>query len=200
MKSCTDIINSRRSIRKYTDRDVSLSDIEQILEAGRVAPSAKNRQPWRYVVYANGPKREFLEVMKAGLEREENEYASLPESRNGIPDARNTLRIMQTAPVLIVVLNSNASSPFEQVNVDARITEICDTLSIGASIENMILKATELELGTLWIANTCFAYKELTEYLNTSDQLIGAIAVGHPDEDPMPRPRKKLEDIVEYRV
>ena len=46
---------------------------------------------------------------------------------------------------------------------EKRIVEICDSLSIGAAIENMILTATGYGLGTLWIANTCFAYNELME-------------------------------------
>ncbi|MBR3023444.1 MAG: nitroreductase family protein, partial [Oscillospiraceae bacterium] len=96
-------------------------------------------------------------------------------------------------------LNTNGKSPFDPVNADDRITEICDTLSIGASIQNILLKATELGLGTLWIANTCFAYRELTEYLDTKNQLVGAIAVGYPDESPNPRPRKSLDEIIEFR-
>ena len=64
----------------------------------------------------------------------------------------------------------------------------------------MLLKATEIGLGTLWIANTCYAYKELTEYLETTQQLVGAIALGYADETTVQRPRKKMEDIVEYRL
>ena len=121
-------------------------------------------------------------------------------SKHGIPDAKNTLSIMEEAPIIIIVLNTNGKTPFNEVNTDDRITEICDTLSIGASIENMLLKATELGLGTLWIANTCYAYKELTDYLETTHQLVGAIALGYPAEMPTQRPRKKTEDIVEYRL
>lgn len=43
-------IYSRRSIRKYTSEPISRSIIEKIIDAGRVAPSAKNRQPWKYLV------------------------------------------------------------------------------------------------------------------------------------------------------
>ncbi len=75
-----------------------------------------------------------------------------------------------------------------------------DVLSIGASIENMLLKATELGIGTLWIANTCYAYEELTDYLRTEHQLLGAVAVGYSDECPAQRPRKSAEDIAEYRM
>ena len=59
--------------------------------------------------------------------------------------------------------------------------------------------APALGLGTLWIANTCFAYTELCDYLQTENQLVCAVAVGYAGETPSPRPRKKAEDIVEYR-
>ena len=45
-----DIILSRRSMRRYTDEDVSNTDMVRLLEAGMAAPSAKNRQPWHFVV------------------------------------------------------------------------------------------------------------------------------------------------------
>ena len=192
-------IFNRRSIRKYKDKPVDKQLISDMIDAGRVAPSAKNRQPWKYIVFSGQSKEEMLDKMEAGINREENNSPSLPNSSDGIPDARNTLKIMREAPVIILVLNTNGKSPFNPVSADDRITEICDTLSIGASIQNILLKATELGLGTLWIANTCFAYKELTEYLDTDKQLIGAIAVGYPDESPNPRPRKSLDEIIEFR-
>ena len=193
------MIYNRRSIRKYLDKQVSKELIEQIIDAGRVAPSAKNRQPWRYIVLGGESKSEFLEHMWKGILREENECAMLPDSANGLADAKNTWNIMTQAPILIVVINDNGKNPFDEINADSRFVEICDTLSIGASIENMLLKATELGLGTLWIANTCYAYNELTQYLETSQQLVGAIALGYANEAPMQRPRKKMEEVVEYR-
>ena len=63
----------------------------------------------------------------------------------------------------------------------------------------MLLKATELGLGTLWIANTSFAYNELVSYIGTTSQLIGAVALGYADEAPYPRPRKSFDEVVEYR-
>lgn len=193
-------IYHRRSIRKYSDKQVPKEMIAQIIDAGRMSPSAKNRQPWRYIVLGGENKSEFLKHMWQGIIREENERALLPDSKNGIPDAKNTWKIMMQAPILIVVLNTNGKNPFDVIDPDSRFAEICDTLSIGASIENMLLKATEMNLGTLWIANTCYAYKEITEYLGTTQQLVGAIALGYADESPTQRPRKNIEDIVEYRL
>lgn len=195
-----DAIYNRRSIRKFLKKDVSIDIIQQLIDSGRVAPSAKNRQPWKYIVFGNEHKQELLQNMETGIFREENNQSLLPNSTSGISDAKNTLRIMKEAPIIIMVINTNGKSPFCEINADDRITEICDTLSIGASIENILLKATELELGTLWIANTCFAYSELTNYLNIVNQLVGAIAVGYPDEQPLPRPRKAIENIIEYRI
>ncbi len=195
-----DSICGRRSIRKYSDKTVPTELIEQILDAARMSPSAKNRQPWKYIVLGGKNKEEFLACMKKGIEREENGQCTLPDSKNGLPDAKHTLKIMENAPLIIAVLNTNGSSPFVPINADDRITELCDVLSIGASIENMLLKATELGLGTLWIANTCYAYEELTAYLNTEHQLIGAVALGYAEESPSQRPRKKPEEIAEYRM
>ncbi len=194
------LINNRRSVRKFLNKEISLEIIKEMLEAGRMAPSAKNRQPWKYIVFGNKQKRELLDGMELGLKREEEAKQLLPKSVSGILDAQNTLAIMREAPIIILVLNTNGKSPFLTVDNDERITEICDTLSIGASIENILLRAEELGLGTLWIANTCFAYSELVEYLQTDKQLVGAIAVGYANENPGPRPRKALEEIVEMRV
>lgn len=193
-------IYGRRSIRRYNDKPISKEIIEQIIDAGRQAPSAKNRQPWKCIVFENEAKAELLSCMERGLEREYKGEAVLPKSRFGLTDARHTLRIMRQAPVVIVVLNTNGESPFLPIDEDKRVSEICDSLSIGAFIQNMLLEAQELGLGTLWIANTCFAYPELVEYLQTEEQLIGAVALGYPDEKPAARPRKELEEIVEWRV
>ncbi|MDY2730436.1 MAG: nitroreductase family protein [Clostridium sp.] len=193
-------IYSRRSIRKYKNKEVSKDTINEILNAGRVAPSGKNKQPWKFVVFGGKKKEELLEKMEEGIEREVNGKALLPLSSYGIPDAKNTLRIMREAPIVIMVLNICGKSPFKDITSDERVTEIVDSLSIGAAIENILLKAEEMKIGTLWIANTCFAYNELVEYIDTKHQLIGAIALGYADEKPNERPRKKLEDIVEYRL
>ena len=190
-------IYTRRSIRKYEEKPISKDVLEQIIDAGRVAPSAKNRQPWKYLVYSGEAKARLLSIMKKGIEIEKTN-PRLPLSVNGISDAKNTLRIMETAPIVIIALNTNGKSPFIQLDADDRFTEMNDLLSIGASIENMLLKADELNIGTLWIGNTCFAYQELMEYIGATEELVGAIALGYKAETPAMRPRKKLDDIVEY--
>ena len=192
----TECIEQRRSIRKYAEQEVEREKIEEVLRAALLAPSGKNRQPWKYIVYTGDGKQKLTDAMAKGIEREESGEAKFPDFRYGIADAKNTVRVMREAPVVIVVLNTNGKSPFIPVKDDGRIVEQCDALSIGASIQNMLLRAQELGLGTLWIANTCFAYPELETYINTTDQIISAVAVGYPDEAPGQRPRKKMEEIM----
>ena len=193
------MFEERRSIRKYQNRMVERGDIEKLIEAARLAPSAKNRQPWKYIVYTGAEKETLLNAMEQGLDREAAEHHLLPKSAFGLPDAFHTLQVMRQAPVVIIVMNTNGQSPYEEIETDRRFSEICDSLSIGASIENMLLKATQLGLGTLWIANTCFAYHDMMQVIQAPGQLIGAVALGYPDEQPSKRPRKPLEDILEYR-
>ena len=192
-------IEERRSIRKYRQQSVSREQIEMLVEAARLAPSAKNRQPWKYIVYTGTEKQKLLKAMEKGLEKEEKQHSLLPQSAFGLPDAFHTLDIMRQAPVVLIVMNTNGTSPYELVDSDGRLSEICDSLSIGASIENLLLRATEMGLGTLWIANTCFAYSDLMEVIGEKGQLIGAIALGYAEEQPLPRPRRNLEEILEYR-
>lgn len=192
-------ITTRRSIRKYKNTPVDKSTIEHLIQYASFAPSAKNRQPWKFVVYFGDEKEKLTNAMERGLDREANGKTILPDSAFGLPDAFHTLKIMREAPVLIVVLNTNGDSPYEPINTDRRISEICDSLSIGAAIENMLLEATKLGLGTLWIANSCFAYPELVECVGTEDQLVSIVALGYPDESPDMRPRKSMRDIIEYR-
>lgn len=192
-------IEARRSIRKYQPRMVEKDLIEKVIRAARLAPSAKNRQPWKYMVYGREAKKKLLDVMEGALLKEAKEHHLLPESAFGLPDAFHTLQVMREAPVVILVMNPNGQSPYEEINTDRRVSEICDSLSIGASMENMLLRATELGLGTLWIANTCFAYTDLVDYIEEDGQLIGAVALGYADEQPLARPRKEMEIILEYR-
>lgn len=189
-------IKNRRSIRKYKNAPVSREQISEILHAGMLAPYSKNRQPWRFIVAAGAAKEEVCNVMEKGISREKIS-PFIPDSRPYITGAEHTLQIMRQAPVIIFIVNEIAASFDKTPTMDERVSEICNAQSIGAAIENMTLTATELGLGSLWICDTFFAQKELSEWLN--GELYAALAIGYAAENPCARPRKKTENAIEWR-
>ena len=191
------IIN-RRSIRNYKRADVPRHMIDEILQSGILAPSSKNRQPWKFIVVTGNAKKDMLAAMGKGLIREK-EFPLLPESAQYLNSAEYTLKIMDQAPVVIFIINSLGLDIYSSIKPEERIYEICNAQSIGAAIENMALTASELGLGSLWICDTYFAYRELSDWLNVEGELFAAMTVGYADEDPHARPRKRLDDILEWR-
>ena len=110
--------------------------IEDIIYSATLAPSAKNRQPWKFIVYQGEEKSKLVDVMCQGIKSEKITHKLMPEWAFAIPDAENTVRVMEEAPCLIAVLNTNQKTPFDSIEDEKRIVEICDSLSIGAAIEN----------------------------------------------------------------
>ena len=73
-----------------------------------------------------------------------------------------------------------------------------DLQSIGACIQNMLLAAYELGLGSLWICDVFYAYEELSEWLGETGQMIAAVSLGYADEKPGPRPRKPISEVTRF--
>ena len=192
-------IYDRRSIRKFLHKPISREDLTGIIQSGIKAPSAKNRQPWKYIVIQGTAKEEMLNAFRRGIEREENGIALLPQSRQHIAAAKYTVDIMAEAPVVVFVTNSLGKGIFAELTLEERVYEICNIQSVSASIQNMLLAAAEKGIGSLWICDIYFAYEELCQWLDCDGELIAAVAFGYPDECPRERPRKGLDDVVSWR-
>ena len=123
-----DVLKTRRSIRRFSEKELTAADMSAIIDAARISPSAKNRQPWYFSVLIQETKQRFVDDYFFLLSDElKNEYNA-------------TGKIMQSAPVLIAVYAT------EQARTDL--------LSVGGAIYAMCLKATDLGLGSLWIGDT----------------------------------------------
>lgn len=193
-------IQARRSIRKFVDRPLSRNEVETILEAGIAAPSAKNRQPWRFVVVTETERASMLAAMRAGLDWMDQHGSADASSRMLVQGARYTLSIMEKAPVTIFVLNPEGKSPFVGLEaISERFSELANIQSVGACIQNMCLAATDLGLGSLWICDVFSAYPPLVEWLGTEAQMVAALSVGLADEAPEKRPRKSLSEVTTWR-
>lgn len=171
----TTVIKKRRSIRKFKNDNINDETIKQLIEAARLAPSAKNRQPWKFYIARNEVKSTIVDLMKEWQSNNKNTQTSVL----GTADA------ISQAPVLILVFKDSISN-----------AERSDTLSLGAAIEHVLLKATEMNLGSLWIADTYYIKEKISKLIKTNLELYSAIAIGISDEDPDQRPRKGIEDIL----
>ena len=188
----TEAITARRSIRKFSDRPVTEETVNAVLAAATLAPSGKNRQPWRFVVVTGDEKRaQMIRVMRAGIV---DTKARGMETGSAIM----TARVMEHAPVTIFVFNPEGSRPWTPHTVGQMFLEAVDTQSIGAAIQNMLLAAQGMGLGTLWMCDVWSAYHQLSAWMGESGELIAAVALGYPDEQPAARPRRPLSEVVRW--
>jgi nitroreductase len=184
-------IAQRRSIRQYRDEDISEEVLRQILTAATQAPSGKNRQPWHLVVVRQDKRTEMVRIMREAIARME-------ERGDDTGSSKWTANVMEQAPVTIFVFNSYAEHPQGRPTLDNAVWDIVDGQSIGAAIQNMLLAAWELGIGSLWICDVFYAYQELCTWLGQTHQMIAAVSFGYPDETPGPRPRRSVDQVTEW--
>lgn len=173
-----EIIQNRRSIRKFKETPVSRQDIEACINAARLAPSACNSQPWHFVVLDNKESKEELGQKVFGTIYSVSKWAL-------------------KAPVLIAVVGTrggNLLARFGQILSGTRFY----LLDQGLACQNFALKAQELGLGSCFVGwfDTKAARKALNLPIDKNIELI--IALGYPDEVPPPRPRKEMKEIISY--
>jgi len=92
--------------------------------------------------------------------------------------------------VTVIVHNTDGIHPWKARKEHESWWDIATVQSVGAAIENMLLAATELGLGSLWIADVWEAYPELNAWLETDHQLVSAVSFGYADVSPQVPPRK----------
>ncbi len=192
------VIRDRRSIRRFSPEPIPRQHLEAILEAGRLAPSSNNRQPWRFVVVTESHRAAFLEAFARGVAAEENGNGMLPGRASGCKAAAHTIQVLERAPVTVLVLNPIGLAIGQSMTPEEHLFELNNAQSVGAAMENMALTACALGLGSLWICDIHFAYRQIQDFLGTKEQLIAAMAFGYPEEHPAARPRKKAEDCIQW--
>ena len=203
--SALQAIKDRRSIRKFKPDAISEMDLHTILEAGIAAPSSKNRQPWHFTVVRGDAKEELAQVMERGLNLEIKAHEPfLPDSMKFINGAFTSVNVMREAPVVVLVSNDlgRCTDFASNLSVDERVAELCNVQSVAAAVENMLLAAQELGIGSLWICDIFFAYPELSEWMEKKNlshgMLVAALAFGYGEEAPRARTRKTLHDVATF--
>ena len=209
MSKCLDaLLERRRSVRQYTDEALSRETLESLIAAAIQAPSASNRQPWRFLVVCDAKVRgELADLVEAAAARV-GEHVSKPFSA-AYEDYRKYFVHFREAPAVIVPLYRDAEILGRMVGptVDPRdraSIELMESrtgiVSTALAVENLLLKATELGLGTSMMTGPLVAEAALRERLDVkaSWHILAFVAVGVPAETPNPTVRKEVAQVIRW--
>jgi nitroreductase len=174
-------IKNRRSIRKYKTDPVDAKTLESVLEAARLAPSWANTQCWRFVVVRDS-------AIKAALAD-----TIAPNPALGSNPAANSIR---TAPVVIVACAQKGISGFFNGAAATDKGEYWFMFDVALAMENLVLAATALGLGTVHVGLFDTARAAQILGLPTDFVVVEMSPLGYPEFQPNPRPRKTLAEIV----
>lgn len=176
-------IRARRSIRRYLDVDVPREKIEQILDAARWAPSAHNRQPWRFAVIQRAERKQQLaaamgQKLRADLERDGMAQELIEK------DAARSYHRITSAPVVIVVCMTLRDMDTYADARRSRAEELMASQSVAMAIENLLLAAHASGLGACWMCAPLFVPETVRDVLGLAAdwEPQALITLGYPAE------------------
>lgn len=196
-------ILARRSIRKYKPDPVSEAMITELLEAARWAPSGTNHQPWRFVVVRKPEVK--VRIREAAFNQKHLTEAPvvLVCCADLTPYAKDTRkRIEELVEAGALEASSLENYPgLNQPKDPESLKKLAPhaMLNVAIAMEHIALRAVSLGLGTCWIQ--LMKAREIAKILELPEHLMitGLMPVGVPDQDPAPRPRVPLAEII-YKV
>ncbi|MFQ6083813.1 MAG: nitroreductase family protein [Candidatus Aminicenantia bacterium] len=176
MTPLQELIRNRRSIRKYIDKPVEREKILTCLESARLAPSAENVQPWRFIVIDDPQVREnFAKEAFSGI--------YFPS------------RFVARAPVIVIIL-ARLDIIANRIGKQIQGTSYY-LIDIGIAGEHIVLQAEELGLGACWIG--WFNAWKVRKFFKIPRKykIVALITLGYYEHRPRTeKKRKKLEEIV----
>lgn len=205
------VVLSRRSIRKFQDREVPTRLILKAIELASWAPNGGNFQPWKYFVVKN---RELIGKIADIVQAKTDLIASWPEGEpfgDTMERYRRHAAFFRSAPVVIAVGMGQYQSVADRVlrrrgetdpvaiemirnreEISSRIQTIAGAISI------LLLALENLGLGSCWMAGPMLARREIEALLEVPKEveLFALVPVGYAAESPKPGARKPLEEIV----
>ncbi len=157
-------IRARRSIRNFLDKSVEEELLLAVLEAGRLAPSARNMQDWRFIVVRDAATRSLL--AKAARDQQ----------------------FVGQAPVVIAACGTS--------DLVMTCGQPAYAIDVAVALDHMTLAAAALGLGTCWIG--AFYEDKVKEILGVPPEIrvVALLPLGYPAEEPEPRPRKSLDEVM----
>lgn len=190
-------IHERHSVRRFTVEPVSAEDVATLLAAANKAPSAHNQQAWRFYVLRQEQKRAAL--------------AELINGRSGtFPRPSSTLLRMAaqsiaSASVVIAVANTGelmerGAELYQTGRQEGRdFFRTMEIQSSAAAVENLLLAATSLGIGSVWLGILILIRHEVLEFLGEPDgEFMAVVALGYPARETAGPKKRALEDVVRF--
>lgn len=189
------IIRNRRTIRRYKSRKIPRRLIRKVLEAARWAPSSHNMQPWRFIIAEGAIKKRLVEVLSLRQKNEPLLFRLI---------LKEAIKIVENAPTAILVYKKGVYSdtikkggrPYHKYLDKTNVWEI---QSVASALQNMLLAAHSLGLGTAWLGSAVFREKQINRLFKSTDALVAIVTIGYPDEKPTPPPRRPITEIASFR-
>lgn len=196
-----ELIRSRRSVRQFSSRQLTHSQIDALIEAARWAPSNHNRQGWKFIVFQDAEMIAGLaEQIRGSLGR------SLPAAHRLLAGHAEEIAhfagVFDQAPVVILAMHKISAAVGKLLPVSAAGGLVSgEAISTAMACQNILLAAHAMGLGACVMTAPLLA----AEVWNAAGDLPAGfeptclIAAGYPAVTPTPPRRKSLEQIVEYR-
>ncbi len=165
-------IRTRRTVERFSKKPVEFDKVMAVCEAGGMAPSAGNLQPWKFVVLTD------KDVI-----------------RNDLASCCLDQECVQTAQVAIVVV---ADEDLVERHYGLRGKRLYSIQNCAAAIQNMLLTAHVLGLGATWVG--AFNEERLDDIIDIRDgaRAQAVITLGYPAEQPSDKRMRHLDDIVRF--
>lgn len=204
MMSVEEAIRKRRSTRRFRPEPISREHVLQMLEAARLAPSASNLQPWRFVVVTDATEKRRLRELcldQAFIEEAAVVFVACADlSRYSRAATRRRYQEILEAQV---ELSGRFADPRYQGLMDSipepeqRAVRAPATANTYIATEHIVLTATALGLGSCWVGGIT-DHQAIKELLGIPEHMlvVALVAVGYPAQAPPPRPRLPLEEIL----
>lgn len=189
-------IFGRHSVRAFLDQPVSDRDLNILLEAANRAPSAHNQQSWRFLVLRNEKKHGLADLVT-------RRAADFPRASSIL--MRMASRCIVSAPVVVAVANTGDlirhGSELFRVDKDAArdFFRTMEIQSSAAAVENLLLAATSLGLGAVWLGIMFLIKDEVLEYLGEPvGEFMAVVPVGYAARKTDGPKKQPLETLIRY--
>ena len=195
-----DLLRSRRSIRRFTTESVPLAAIERLIETATFAPSAHNRQPWRFAVVGDALLKSKLADMMGTRFRQDLQEDHLAQEEIERRVERSRSRITSAPVVVILCLDMSEMDQYpDPLRQGAERSMALQSVSMAGL--QLLLAAHAAGLGGVWNCGPLFAQATVSQSLGlpATWEPQGMLLMGHPAEQPPARPRKPVQEVTIIR-